>query len=367
MSAIYWWLEKSVVILVHVTIPCSILFSAVSKCINTIRAIEWERKRDELKERKRANGFHTQNSIAQSDGAQKEMTKRKYQKSIHRIYTESAAQKRYNLSDDGNKLRLGRSFYRHTHSMYGRNVWNRRQNPMIDNEKIYISPRGLGIAERALYILPMPLVYFCWLQKPISPSHAYQCLEKHKSRTIKQSTTHHCLPITLYLHNHPNAHSSTEQATANVHIVFFLLLLLFFLESALLLLPLFFSHSPFCACSYNFATTTRERWVLCGNAAMCTLESLCVLCVELWIILLLCEIFNGPIAFTNSVTNFNSNISSSCTSVFVVTGSAVGVITFPLFFSIFFSSKFILFLCVTSLSWFVITAYCCTAQAFTLQ
>lgn len=226
MSAIYWWLEKSVVILVHVTIPCSILFSAVSKCINTIRAIEWESKRDELKEQKRANGFHTQNSIAQSDGAQREMTKRKYQKSIHRIYTESAAQKRYNLSDDGNKLRLGRSFYRHTHSMYGRNVRNRRQNPMIDNEKTYISPRGLGIAERALYILPMLLVYFCWLQKPISPSHAYQCLEKHKSRTIKQSTTHHCLPITLYLHIHPNVHSSTEQATANVHIVFIIIIII---------------------------------------------------------------------------------------------------------------------------------------------
>lgn len=33
----------------------------------------------------------------------------------HRIYTESAAQKRYNLSDDGNKLRLGREkFLSHT-------------------------------------------------------------------------------------------------------------------------------------------------------------------------------------------------------------------------------------------------------------
>lgn len=31
--------------------------------------------------------------------------------------------------------------------------------------------------------------------------------------------------------------------------------------------------------SYNFATT--NAMVLCGNAAMCTLESLCVLCIEL--------------------------------------------------------------------------------------
>lgn len=186
-------LEKSVVFLVHVTIPCSILFSAVPKCINTIQKAKQRDTKGEARnqqQKKKRKKKRPKSGKGKSE-TEKE-NERKYQKSIHRIYTESAAQKRYNLSDDGNKLRLGRSFFfYHIHSMYG-NVRNRRQNPMIETNKrktVYKSTwtyiHIMFSSAHSFLVLSCVLSSLCrWLQKPISPSHAYQYLQNEKYKTI---------------------------------------------------------------------------------------------------------------------------------------------------------------------------------------
>lgn len=151
---------------------------------------------------------------------------------------------------------------------------------------------------------------------------------EHSVHTAQHLPSSHRI---LYLNRKSNVQNSNEKhrLQSEMYISFLwlllLLLLLLFLESVfLLLLVMFCSLLARSVHVWNFCyhdEKAEEMGFWCANAAMCTLESspsssLCVLCVELWIILLLCEIFNGPIALRISIAIFRLLVHQRYTSFF---------------------------------------------------